>query len=140
MISELRIDQDVAGDPLKGFRYKYPLLDKLAHTLWLNPVEFAVGSVPVSFQPGLSFKGKAYHTGQFLGTMQFGIDTHFIMQPMLTFESEKGLFADWKSESLNTKWWPPSWLVFTEHFEMGVVLEPELWLKGGIGEIKDAMA
>jgi len=33
---------------------------------------------------------------------------------------------------------PPTWMIFTKHLELGALLTPSLWLRGGIGPARDA--
>jgi hypothetical protein len=137
MISELRVDDSVAGDPFN--RHDLPILQHLAGTMWLGTVNFAVGHLPMSFTPGVQFKAKAYHIGRFLGSLQMGIHTHAIINPELEFSTEKGMVATFEGTLLHTDFWPPSWLIYTDRFEMGMLYEPQLWIKGRMGAVKDAM-
>eukprot|EP00746_Dinoflagellata_sp_MGD_P107584 gnl/MRDRNA2_/MRDRNA2_45604_c0_seq1.p1 gnl/MRDRNA2_/MRDRNA2_45604_c0~~gnl/MRDRNA2_/MRDRNA2_45604_c0_seq1.p1 ORF type:complete len:1365 (+),score=253.90 gnl/MRDRNA2_/MRDRNA2_45604_c0_seq1:133-4227(+) len=137
MNSELRIDDSVAGDPFN--RHELPILRHLAGTMWLGTVEFAVGHLPVSFTPGVQFKAKAYHIGRFLGSLQAGIHTHAIINPSLEFSTATGMQSHFTGELLDTDLWPPSWLIYTDRFEMGMLYEPQLWIKGRMGSVKDAM-
>lgn len=137
MNSELRIDDSVAGDPFN--RHELPILRHLAGTMWLGTVEFSVGHLPVAFTPGVQFQAKAYHMGRFLGSLQLGIHTHMLFNPELSFDTKSGMSESIKGEFLDVELWPPTWLLYTNRFEMGMLLEPQMWIKGRMGSIKDAM-
>lgn len=137
MVSLLEVDDDVTGDPFN--RFDVPILEQLKDPYWMGQVAFHLGSIPISFSPGVQFKAKAYHIGKFKGTLQLGLQTHAKIKPVMRYDSLVGVDTNFTSELVDLKLWPPTWLIWTKHFEMGALLEPQIWLKGRIGDLKNAM-
>eukprot|EP00746_Dinoflagellata_sp_MGD_P122897 gnl/MRDRNA2_/MRDRNA2_57658_c0_seq1.p1 gnl/MRDRNA2_/MRDRNA2_57658_c0~~gnl/MRDRNA2_/MRDRNA2_57658_c0_seq1.p1 ORF type:complete len:1435 (-),score=257.56 gnl/MRDRNA2_/MRDRNA2_57658_c0_seq1:183-3860(-) len=137
-VALLRFDDTVSGDPLN--RFEIPLLKELSNTLWGKEIAFAVGNVPVSFAPGIKFNARAYHIGKFKGSIQMGVQAHAYVRPLLRYDTKVGADAMMNAEVSNLRVIPPTWSVFADHFEMGLILEPQLWIKGSVGNGKNMTA
>lgn len=137
-VALLRFDDTVSGDPLN--RFEIPLLQELSNTLWGKEIAFAVGNVPVQFAPGVKFNARAYHIGKFKGSIQMGVQAHAYVRPLLRYDTKVGADAMMNAEISNLKVIPPTWSVFADHFEMGLILEPQLWIRGSIGKSKNMTA
>lgn len=121
-------------------RFQMPVLPELSDTMWLGELDFSLGSIPISFQPGVQLEANAYHKGSFRGSLEFGINTHAKVAPTMHYDSLLGIDVHAKMQLLNSKVWPPMWMIFTDHYDMGVQLAGHLWVKGRIGNVRDAKA
>lgn len=141
IIAALNTTGDAGVDPVKTFKVlDIPILEQLRHPVWFNQVDFATGSLPVSVEPGWEFNAKLYHRGEFKGTAVFGGKTHGTMNPSMSFDSLKGFESSVEGELLDTDVWPPMWIIFTKHFEMGLMLRPSLLMKGDMFGLEEATA
>jgi hypothetical protein len=136
MVSLLNVEEDVTGDPFN--RFEIPILQELRDATFLPEIAFNIGNVPVSFSPGIQFEAKAYHIGRFKGSLQLGLQTHIKIEPVLRYDSEVGVDTNFTSKLMHLELWPPTWLIWTKHFEMGALLEPQIWMKGRLGDVKNA--
>lgn len=131
-VALLRFDDSVSGDPLN--RFEIPLLTELSKTLWGSEIAFAVGNVPVQFSPGIKFNSRAYHIGKFKGSIQMGVHANAYVRPLLRYDTIVGADAMMDAEISDLRVIPPTWSVFADHFEMGLILEPQLFVRGIIGK------
>lgn len=131
----LKADDAYSDDLMRQFRV--PLLNGMEETTYLTPLEFYLGSVPVKVSPGIRMNINAYHIGRFKGSMRIGLETHLKFNVTLDFHSTTGLKSRVNTDLVDVKLDPPTWLVYTRHFEMGAMLEPEFWLRGSMGDVKD---
>merc|ERR1719281_2149875 len=94
--------------------------------------------MPVTFHPGVRPRATAYHIGRFKGTLQMGLKMHARFRPELRFDSAKGLDVDLHTKLTDVQLSPPNWNIWTKHFEMGAILEPQLFLQGDFGLLRNA--
>lgn len=97
------------------------------------PKEWSIGGVPISLIPGLHCGLKMYHNGLFQGSMRGGFNTKAKINAVMTYDSLTGFNVNFQVDALNMRVLPPTWMIFTKHFEMGAYLQPELWVKGHVG-------
>eukprot|EP00929_Paragymnodinium_shiwhaense_P012625 TRINITY_DN11_c3_g1_i2.p1 TRINITY_DN11_c3_g1~~TRINITY_DN11_c3_g1_i2.p1 ORF type:complete len:1465 (-),score=485.05 TRINITY_DN11_c3_g1_i2:174-4568(-) len=131
MMTDLKTTRAASEDPF--FMFNLPVLEALKKTRWFSPIDFGMGAIPITMEPGFQFGAEMYHTGDFEGTLQLGGITHAVMRPEIQFDSDIGFRTSVKAEFKDTTLYPPLWIVSTDHFEMGVMLEPVMWLKGQFG-------
>jgi len=131
MMTEMRTLRDASEDPFSLFNI--PVLEQLKKTRWLETIDFAMGAAPMTVTPGFQFKAEMYHIGQFDGTLQLGGKTNFVCTPQVSFNSATGLQTKFKADFDDTTLYPPLWIVATQHFEMGLMLEPTMWIKSDLG-------
>jgi len=135
MMTDMKTIKDASEDPFALFNI--PALEKLKETQWLEEIDIAMGPMPMTVEPGFQFKAELYHVGQFDGTLQLGGKTDFAALPEISFDSDKGIFANLKADFQDTTLYPPLWIIATEHFEMGLMLEPCMWVQGNFGGEND---
>mmetsp|Transcript_103428 Transcript_103428/g.299231 ORF Transcript_103428/g.299231 Transcript_103428/m.299231 type:complete len:1454 (+) Transcript_103428:169-4530(+) len=115
-----------------------PGLDTVARQeTFLRPVKFYFGGTPITVKPGFSCQMKAYHIGLLKGSLRAGLAAKVILDGTTTFETKRGMQTNISAEMHNVQVTPPTWMVFTNRFEMGMMLAPTLWLRGGFGPMKD---
>jgi len=136
MITEVRTTSATLSDPFHEL--KIPQLERLEKTMWLQPMNFAAGEVPMSVEPGFQMKTRMYHRGAFDGTLQLGGKTRGTLEPQVSFDSIEGLKTSFTGKLLDTELWPPLWMISTDGFEMGTMLEPEIKFRGQFGGHEDA--
>jgi len=125
-----------SGDPLG--RFHIPLLNNFTRESFdMAPVSFFLGNIPVSLEPGVSMGLDAYHLGQLRGSLRLGLEADLFVTGTAVFDSRDGVSANYTAEALNVEISPPTWLVFTKHFEVGAMLLPSIWVKGTIGDVRD---
>jgi hypothetical protein len=130
--TEMRTTGAASEDPAHLF--DVVPLEKFRQTTWLSKVDLAMGALPVAIEPGLQFKVEVYHTGDFDGTLQIGGKTHIThFWPYLIYDSHKGMKVKVTADFEDTELYPPLWIVSADKFEMGIMLEPILWIKGSFG-------
>lgn len=132
------IYRDVVEDPFG--RFHVPLLNNFTkETHYFKHVNFFIGNVPVTLQPGVSVNLNAYHLGLFKGAVRLGVNVHLRIKADATYDStlDDALKFQFKAEALNVKMLPPTWLIHTKHLEFGALLTPTFWLKGGMGPVRD---
>jgi len=140
LISELDAAGFDAADADLYRRTDIPILQQLAETRWLGPLDFSIGSIPMSFEPGFQFTSSAHKLGQFRGSLQLGVNAHAVVRPRLRFSSINGLDAACTAELKDIRLSPPMWMISTQHFEMGMQLEPQLWIRGQLGGVENIKA
>jgi hypothetical protein len=138
MLTDIKSTSKITEDPFHLFQL--PLLEELGDIMWFEKIDFSVGAMPLAVQPGFQFKAEMYHTGLIDGTVQLGGKTNFVVKPEIRFDSELGFFSGIKADFKDTDLYPPLWIVATNHFEMGVALEPQFWLGGQFGTIENSKA
>jgi hypothetical protein len=126
----------VSSNPLELIQI--PVLQDFWKPKWFGTLDFSLGSFPVSITPGVQFKAKFFHYGTFRGSLAVGLNTFPRYNPKLQFDSFTGLRVDFQAKLRETKVTPPNWLVSTSHFECGLALEPTIWIKGHMGQMKDS--
>jgi len=136
MITEVRTTSSALYDPF--VELKLPQLARLEKTHWFQKIDFAAGEVPLSVEPGFQMKARMYHRGGFDGTLQLGGKTRGTLQPQVSFDSVTGLQTSLTGELLDTDIWPPLWMISTDRFEMGTMLESEVKFRGQFGGHEDA--
>eukprot|EP00929_Paragymnodinium_shiwhaense_P050472 TRINITY_DN2539_c0_g1_i1.p1 TRINITY_DN2539_c0_g1~~TRINITY_DN2539_c0_g1_i1.p1 ORF type:complete len:1426 (+),score=450.66 TRINITY_DN2539_c0_g1_i1:135-4412(+) len=125
--------EDSAMDPLN--RLKLPFIGKTTHVI--NPLKFNVGGTVVQVDPQFTCHLNAYHIGQLQGSLRVSLDTKLTLSGLTKFNSLTGLQANFTAKMRDVKFTPPTWMIFTRHFELGLMLEPEIMLKGGMGMKED---
>jgi len=119
-------------------KYHIPLLKNFTQdTYYFKPVEFYVASIPVRLAPGIRIGLDAFHLGRMKGSLRVGVNTKLFVNGSINFDSDTGITANFTCEAIKVKIQPPTWLIFTRHFEMGAALKPSFWLRGGIGPTKN---
>lgn len=138
MMTDIKTTSSITEDPFN--RFQIPVLEELRDVMWFEKIDFAAGAIPLSVEPGFQFKAEMYHTGSFDGTVQLGGKTHAVVKPEIRFDSELGLFSGIQADFKDTDLYPPLWIISTNHFEMGLALEPNLWLRGQFGQTENTRA
>jgi len=136
VLANLNTTASAGVNILKAFNLS--MLQQLARPQWFEKIEFATGKMPISFEPGFQFKAKAYHEGTFHGAVAFGVKTHGIVSPMLSFDSLKGFDVHCNGTLLDTEVIPPMWMIFTKRFELGIMLMPSLLMRGDFAGLEKA--
>lgn len=140
LISELEEDHADAEDANVYRHSNIPILKQFEDIRWLGPLDFFIGSIPVSFEPGFQFSSMAHLVGNFRGSLQMGINAHAKLRPRLRYNSQNGVEADCFAELRDVRLSPPMWMISTRHFEMGMQLEPQLWIRGQLGGVENIKA
>ncbi|CAE8675201.1 unnamed protein product, partial [Polarella glacialis] len=134
-------DKDSSASVLNNVldKFNIPVLSKMKadSETFMRPMTFHIGGTPVSVTPGYSVNMKIFHIGRMKGTMRVGLATKLLCQGTMHFDTAFGAQSNFSAKMLNVSFTPPTWLLFTEHFQLGVMLEPSMWLKGGFGAMKD---
>eukprot|EP00928_Gymnodinium_smaydae_P038913 TRINITY_DN2671_c1_g2_i1.p1 TRINITY_DN2671_c1_g2~~TRINITY_DN2671_c1_g2_i1.p1 ORF type:complete len:1503 (-),score=358.42 TRINITY_DN2671_c1_g2_i1:177-4601(-) len=136
MMTDMKTTSSVAEDPFHMF--EVPALERLRTPHWLGDMALSAGPMPFHVEPGFSFKVEMYHKGHFEGTLQLGGKTHALVYPLVYFDSEQGLAVKCKADFKDTTFYPPLWMIETDHFEMGFMFEPTVWIRGQLGHEKSA--
>lgn len=128
VLTMLNTTHSAGVDPFQVFNY--PSLRALEEPRWFEKIDIATGVVPLSFEPGCQITSQVYHAGTFHGAVSFGGKTHGKIKPTLSFDSLRGFDANFEGELLDTEVWPPLWMIFTKHFELGVTAVPSILMRG----------
>lgn len=134
---ELETTGEAAQDPFQLLNM--PILSKLSQPMWFQKMDLAVGAMPMSVEPGFQMKGELYHKGVFNGTLQAGGKAHVQMQPRIEYKSDAGLETQFEVAMQDVDLWPPLWLIETNNFEMGLVLQPQMFLRGQVTSAENDM-
>lgn len=102
---------------------------------WMKAFDVDIGGVPVKVQPGFTCHLNAWHVGELEGSLRLALKTLLIVDGMITYDSDAGMQSNFTATARNVNFTPPTWMLFTKHFELGVEMVPELWMKGGLGPI-----
>lgn len=105
--------------------------------MFISPLKLNLGGTPLTIQPTFNTKLKAYHIGLMEGSLRVGLATQLEISGTMTFDTADGLDTNIVAKALNVKFTPPNWMIFTEAFELGMMLEPELCMKGGFAAMED---
>lgn len=116
--------------------FKLPLLESMRAPQWFEKIDLAVGSMPVSVEPGFQFDARMYHSGTFHGAMAVGGRTHGVFSPSLSYDSQKGFDVNMQATLLDSDVWPPLWMIFTKRFELGVMFMPTILMRGDFAGLK----
>merc|ERR1719253_333156 len=103
----------------------------------LKPLSFYLGPMSMTVKPRFRCKLQSYHIGLLKGTLRFGLDTKLLLKGLMTFDTKGGLQTNVSTKATDVKFTPPTWMLFTQNFELGIKLEPEFTLKGGFGSTQD---
>eukprot|EP00928_Gymnodinium_smaydae_P035552 TRINITY_DN24_c0_g1_i1.p1 TRINITY_DN24_c0_g1~~TRINITY_DN24_c0_g1_i1.p1 ORF type:complete len:1552 (+),score=400.81 TRINITY_DN24_c0_g1_i1:98-4657(+) len=125
--------EDAKMSPLN--RLQLPFIGKA--TQYVRPIRFFLANTPIKVDPGFSCHLNAYHVGRLEGSLRVSLDMKLTLKGKMTFDTVNGLSTNFSAKARDVKFTPPTWMVFTKHFELGAVLEPEIWLKGGMGTKRD---
>ncbi|CAJ1456770.1 unnamed protein product, partial [Effrenium voratum] len=119
--------------------FPIPVLSKLkADTeMFMRPFTFHLGGTPVTITPGMSMNMKIFHIGQLKGTMRVGLKTIVNCTGSMHFDTTFGEQHNFSLEMLNVSFTSPTWMLFTQKFQLGVELDPNFWIKGGMGILRD---
>mmetsp|Transcript_92313 Transcript_92313/g.238265 ORF Transcript_92313/g.238265 Transcript_92313/m.238265 type:complete len:1117 (+) Transcript_92313:3-3353(+) len=118
-------------------KFHLPFLGEFGDAKWFGKLDFAAANLPISIEPGFQFRAEMYHDGAFDGSLAVGGRTHGIIEPSLSFDSVKGLDEHFTGHLKDTELWPPVYIVFTDHFELGVSLLPKLLLRSDMGGFQE---
>jgi hypothetical protein len=99
------------------------------------PKDWMIAGVPITLIPGIHCGLKIFHNGIFQGSVRGGVNTKARLGAVATYNSYTGLDLKFKVDALNTRLLPPTWMIFTKHFEVGAFFDPTIFLKGHIGPI-----
>mmetsp|Transcript_12886 Transcript_12886/g.28711 ORF Transcript_12886/g.28711 Transcript_12886/m.28711 type:complete len:1300 (+) Transcript_12886:61-3960(+) len=102
-----------------------------------HKAKFFMGGTPLSIEPKFECKLKAYHLGLLNGTMRVGLATKLLFRGIMSFDTNTGLQTNFSAKALDVKFTPPTWMIFTKRFELGMMFEPTASVKGGFGEMQD---
>ncbi|CAK9019755.1 unnamed protein product [Durusdinium trenchii] len=105
--------------------------------MFMRPLKFHIGGTPITVTPGMSVNMKIFHIGQMKGTMRVGLKTIVNCTGSMHFDTTFGEQHNFSTEMLNVSFTSPTWLLFTQHFQLGVELAPNFWIKGGMGILRD---
>jgi len=105
--------------------------------MFITPLKLNLGGTPLTIQPTFNTKLKAYHIGLLEGSLRVGLATQLEISGVMTFDTNDGLDTNIVAKALNVKFTPPNWMIFTQAFELGMMLEPELCMKGGFADMED---
>jgi len=103
----------------------------------VSPLKFYFGPVPLTITPGFSCELKAYHIGLLKGSLKVGLASNIKMQGLMNFDSDTGLLTNVSGHADHINFTAPTWMLFTQHFELGVMLQPTFYIKGGFGDMKN---
>eukprot|EP00405_Crypthecodinium_cohnii_P036665 CAMPEP_0206543378 /NCGR_PEP_ID=MMETSP0325_2-20121206/10827_1 /ASSEMBLY_ACC=CAM_ASM_000347 /TAXON_ID=2866 /ORGANISM="Crypthecodinium cohnii, Strain Seligo" /LENGTH=1374 /DNA_ID=CAMNT_0054041805 /DNA_START=29 /DNA_END=4152 /DNA_ORIENTATION=- len=103
----------------------------------ISPLKFYLGPAPITVRPRWTCQLKAYHLGTLQGSLRFGLKTVVKLQGLMFFDTDLGLQTNFSAKAVNVSFTPPTWMLFTQNFELGVMLQPQFWLKGGLANMKD---
>jgi len=106
--------------------------------LFINPLRLDMGGTPFTIQPTFNTKLKAYHLGLMEGSLRVGLATQLELSGLVTFDTEMGMQTNFTAKALNVNFTPPNWMIFTEAFELGMMLEPELCMQASFTDMEDA--
>jgi len=137
--TSMDFDKDKAiglGDQIS--RFEIPLLSNFTReTVYMRPIKIFLGNTPFSIDPGFNCNLKAFHIGKLQGSSRVGLKTKIALKGDMTFDTAKGLQTNFSAMATDVDFTPPTWMLFTKHFEMGALFEPELWFKGGFGVMRN---
>jgi hypothetical protein len=105
--------------------------------MFISPLKLNLGGTPLTIQPTFNTQLKAYHIGLMEGSLRVGLKTQLEIVGSMTFDTADGLDTNISAKALNVEFTPPNWMIFTEAFELGMMLEPELCMKGGFADMED---
>jgi len=105
--------------------------------MFMNPVTFYFGGTPFTVKPGFSCQLKAYHIGLLKGSLRVGLSTKLLLLGVMNFDTDLGIMNNLSAKAVDVQFTPPTWMLFTNHFEMGMMLQPTMWLSGSFGSMKD---
>mmetsp|Transcript_108766 Transcript_108766/g.234168 ORF Transcript_108766/g.234168 Transcript_108766/m.234168 type:complete len:1435 (+) Transcript_108766:116-4420(+) len=126
--------QTVNQDPnLQDLGLTQEEMDALTSGDLMEPLSFMVGGVEVTVKPKADCRLEFYHIGKLKGSLRMGLDTKLLLQARMHFDTEHGLHTNVSTKAMNVTFTPPTWMLFTRAFELGVKLEPTLMLEGGFG-------
>jgi hypothetical protein len=130
--------KNIANNPLSNHAFHIPLLDHWTkETHYFKRLRFFVANIPINIQPGVRCGLTAYHIGLFQGAVRAGLNMKVRVSAQVLYDSRQGASVNFKADALQVKFLPPTWLVFTKHLEIGALLAPSFWLRGGIGRRMD---
>eukprot|EP00931_Biecheleriopsis_adriatica_P074692 TRINITY_DN4869_c0_g1_i1.p1 TRINITY_DN4869_c0_g1~~TRINITY_DN4869_c0_g1_i1.p1 ORF type:complete len:1392 (+),score=293.48 TRINITY_DN4869_c0_g1_i1:62-4177(+) len=147
-VSDMDLDVGMAADFTKDESssvldnvldtFPIPILSKIKADTeqFMRPMVFHVGATPVSVEPGWSMNMKIFHIGRMKGTMRVGLKTKMLTQGLSHFDTTFGEQHNFSARMLNVSFTPPTWLLFTQAFQLGVELAPSMWIKGDFGSMK----
>jgi hypothetical protein len=136
--TRLDFTQDAKMSPLNRVQLPIATLGKLGQsTMYMKPIKFFFGTTPMSIDPGFSCHVNIYHVGALEGSLRVSLKTNLTIKGLMNFDSETGLTANMSATAKDVQFTPPTWMVFTKHCEIGVTLEPEVWVKGDMGSFKN---
>jgi len=69
--------------------------------------------------------------------LRVGLATQLLITGLMNFNTDSGLQTNLSAKALNVEFTPPTWMLFTNKFEMGFMLQPTLWLAGSFGMMQD---
>jgi hypothetical protein len=122
---------DVVKKLLPHFGVKQPF------HMFLEPLKLDLGGTPLTIQPKFTTTLKAYHIGLMHGSLRIGLATDLQIHGWTTFDTIEGVQTNVTAKAMNVEFTPPNWMIFTEAFEMGMMLEPELCMEGGFADVEN---
>mmetsp|Transcript_52995 Transcript_52995/g.113709 ORF Transcript_52995/g.113709 Transcript_52995/m.113709 type:complete len:1344 (-) Transcript_52995:170-4201(-) len=140
VLSLLNTTSSAGVDPFSFSQLGLDKLEKLKTPLWFEKVDFATGTLPFSFEPGFQFNAKLYHSGAFHGAIAVGGRTNGVFNTSLSFDSLAGFDTHFTGVLTDTDVWPPLWMIFTKRFELGLMLEPSILMRGDFAGLEKATA
>lgn len=118
----------------KGWKTDKGDIEKL-----MKPITFHVGGTPWTILPSFKTTAKFYHIGFMKGSMRSAFKGKMLLDGDMCSDSEDfKLKANMHADMKNVHFSPPTWLVQTKHFEMGLEIEPKFSLKGSLGGLAGA--
>lgn len=69
--------------------------------------------------------------------MRVGLKTKLLAKGHMHFDTSIGERHNFSAKMLNVSFTPPTWMLFTQAFQLGVEMAPSFWVKGGFGSMQD---
>jgi len=107
---------------------------------FMKPLRLHVAGTPVMVQPGFSCQLKGYHIGLLKGTMRVGFSGTVLLDGLIKFDTRFGVMNNITAKALDMSFTPPTWMLFTNKFEMGMMFAPTVWIRGDYGDLKNMEA
>lgn len=103
-------------------------------TKTFRPYTLHFGGTPMTITPGFECGMKLYHIGAMNGSMRFGLDATISLEGTTHFDTNSGLMRNnFSAKAERITFTPPTYMIITQHFELGLELLPQVFIKGGFG-------
>jgi len=114
---------------------RFPNVTETAHQF--HKVKFFMGGIPVTVKPTFNCSLKVSHKGLLHGTYRVGLKTKLHLGAVMTFNTKTGLSGKFDATATDSSIMPPSWMLFTKRFDLGLMLQPTSSISGGYGGFED---